>query len=451
MSAPAEMETTTLASGVGLSVVAIVGRPNVGKSAIFNRMVGHRRALVEDLPGTTRDRLYSEVTWRDRRFRLVDTGGLETTGESGLPELIRRQVDMAVEEAAILLFVVDAKTGVIAADDEVAEALRRSGKPVFLLANKVDNEERREAAVQFYELGLGEPMPVSAQHSLGIADVLDRVVETLPPVLEEAPPEAPRLAIIGRPNVGKSMLLNAVLGEERVIVSPVPGTTRDAIDTTFTFRDRELVLVDTAGLRRPGKVRDDVEHHATLRARHALDRADTAFVVFDAKEGLTAQDLHIAGFALKAKTGVVLVANKWDLLKGVELADFERDVRRRLKFASWASFRITSAMEGTGVAPLLEEGLRICDERHKRIETGPLNSLIQRAVVEQQPPIVNNRRLKVFYTTQPTVAPPTFVFFVNDAALVHFSYRRYLENVIRDKYGFEGVSLRLAFRSRREP
>lgn len=457
MNTPSSAGMAPVADGAAASeheavaVVALVGRPNVGKSAIFNRMVGQRRALVEDLPGTTRDRLYSDVTWLDRRFRLVDTGGLAASGEGTLSDLIRRQVETAVAEASVLLFVVDAKAGVIAGDDEVADVLRRSGKPVLVLANKVDNDERRHAAVQFYELGLGEPLPVSAQHGLGIADVLDKVREALP----EAPPEtavaAPRLAIIGRPNVGKSMLVNAVLGEERVIVSPVPGTTRDAIDTAFTFRDRELVMVDTAGLRRPGKVREDVEHHSTLRARDALERADTAFVVFDAVEGLTAQDVHILGFALKAKTGAVLVANKWDLLPGADLAEFERKARVRLKFASWVSFRIISALEGTGIVPLLEEGLRICDARQKRVETGPLNALIQRAVVDQQPPIVKNRRLKVFYATQPKVAPPTFVIFVNDATIVHFSYRRYLENVIRERYGFEGVSLRLAFRSRRGP
>ncbi|MDP3767373.1 MAG: ribosome biogenesis GTPase Der, partial [Dehalococcoidia bacterium] len=255
---------------VAKPVVVIVGRPNVGKSALFNRMVGRRQALVEEVAGTTRDRLYADVSRRDEQFRLVDTGGLEPGAETGYADLVRQQVERAVDEAAVLLFVVDARDGVIAADEDVAEVLRRAGKPVFLLANKVDNEARRESAVQFYELGLGEPMPVSAQHGIGVADVLDRVLEALPPSPAEAPAEAARLAIIGRPNVGKSMLLNAILGEERVIVSEVPGTTRDAIDTEFKFEGRRLVLVDTAGLRRPGKVGAGVEHHAALRARHAL-------------------------------------------------------------------------------------------------------------------------------------------------------------------------------------
>ena len=443
-------ETKTVVASADLPVVAIVGRPNVGKSAIFNRIVGRRQAIVEDLPGTTRDRIYSEAEWRDTYFRIIDTGGLDTSGQAGYPELIRRQVEVAVAEAALLLFVVDVKDGVLSGDLDVAEILRRTKKPVFLIVNKVDNESRREDVVQFYELGLGEPMPMSAQHSTGIADVLDRIVESLPKTPEEAAVETMRLAIVGRPNVGKSMLLNAVLGEERVLVSPEPGTTRDAIDTPFEFQGRQLTLIDTAGLRKPGKIREGLEHHASLRSRHALDRADTALIVFDAREGLTAQDLHIVGFAIKAKTGVVLVANKWDLLAGEELADFELDVKRRLKFASWASLRITSAKEIQGITQLLREAVRVSDERKKRIETGRLNSTIQRAMVEQPPPMVKNRRLKLLYVTQPSVAPPLFVFFVNDAALVHFSYRRFLENVLRDKFGFEGVALRLAFRSRRE-
>ncbi|OGO49510.1 MAG: ribosome biogenesis GTPase Der [Chloroflexi bacterium RBG_16_68_14] len=450
MSTSQVTEAKKPAVGLPRPVVAIVGRPNVGKSALFNRMLGRRQALVEEIPGTTRDRLYGDVSWRGEQFRLVDTGGLDPEAEEGYSELIRRQVELAMAEAAVLLFVVDAKDGLIPADEEVAEVLRRSGKPVYLLANKVDNEARLEAAVQFYELGLGEPIPVSAQHGTGVADVLDRVLESLPPAPEEAPVEALRLAIVGRPNVGKSMLLNAILGEERVIVSPVPGTTRDAVDTSFEFEGHALVLVDTAGLRRPGKIGAGLEHHAVLRARHALERADTALVLFDASERLTAQDLHIVGFAIKAKTGVVVVANKWDLMEGISPTEFEQAVRRRLPFASWVSFRTTSAKTGLGITALIQEALRLCDERRRRIETGPLNALIQRAVAEQPPPPVRNQRLKLLYVTQPEVAPPTFVFFVNDASLVHFSYRRYLENVIRRRFGFDGVALRLAFRSRRE-
>ena len=432
-----------------VSVVALVGRPNVGKSALFNRMIGRRQALVEDLPGTTRDRLYANVEWRDERIRLIDTGGLDPDAEGGYPEQVRRQVEQALEEASALLFVVDAKEGVLPADEDIARILQRSHKPVFLLANKVDNEARREDAVQFYELGLGDPIAVSAQHGTGIADVLDRLLEVLPPSPQTEEVRTPRLAIVGRPNVGKSMLLNAVLGEERVIVSSVPGTTRDAIDTRFTFRGREVVLVDTAGLRRPGKVGSSLEHHATLRARHALERADTALVLFDASEGMTAHDAHIVGYALKARTGVIAVANKWDLLDGVDLGEFEREVRRKLHFASWVSFRIISAKERVGISQLMEEALRISDARDLRIETGQLNNIVHRAVAERPPPMVKNRRLKLLYVTQPSVAPPTFVFFVNDAKLVHFAYRRYLENVLRNRFDFQGVALRLSFRSRK--
>jgi GTP-binding protein len=431
------------------AAVALVGRPNVGKSALFNRMVGRRQALVEELAGTTRDRLYAEVEWRDVRFRLIDTGGLDLS-EASYADLIRKQIELAVSEASILLFVVDAKSGVVPGDEEVADLLRRSGKPVFLLANKVDNEARRDDIVQAYELGVGEPIAVSAQHGTGIYDVLDRVVAALPPTPDdETDVDTTRIAIVGRPNVGKSMLLNAILGEERVIVSGEAGTTRDAIDSDFEFKGRQLVLVDTAGLRRPGKVGRGVEHHATLRARHALDRADVALCLFDASEGMTSQDSHIVGFALKARTGVLVVANKWDLMDGVPLADFEDRVRRKLHFASWASLRVISAKERAGISPLLEEALRISDERRKRIDTNVLNSVMQRAIADS-PPSTGRRQLKLLYATQPEVMPPAFVFFVNDASLVHFSYRRYLENVIRRNFGFEGVSLKLSFRSRRE-
>jgi GTP-binding protein len=291
---------------------------------------------------------------------------------------------------------------------------------------------------------------VSAQHDSGMSDVLDRVLAVLPPSPEQATIEAPRLAIVGHPNVGKSMLLNAILNEDRVIVSPVPGTTRDAIDTPFEFQERPLVLIDTAGLRRPGKIGAGLEHHASLRARHALQRADVALLVLDATEGVTAQDLHVLSVAIKAKTGVVVVANKWDLMQDASPAEFEQSVRRRLRFAPWAAFAIVSAKERTGIAPLLEAALRACDERQKRFETGPLNAVIRRAVAERPPPLVRNQQPKLLYVTQADISPPTFVFFVNDASLIHFSYRRYLENVLREHYGFQGVGLKLVFRSRKQ-
>ncbi len=432
-------------------VVAIVGRPNVGKSALFNRIAGGRVALVEDIPGTTRDRLYADVEWRGRHFRLVDTGGLEEAGGQGYADLVRAQVEQAVREAAIILVVVDAKEGLTAADHEVADLLRRSERPVLLLANKAENVERRESAVQFYELGLGEPLPVSAQHGLGVGDVLDMVVDSLPPAQALPARQALRIAIVGRPNVGKSMLLNAILGEERVIVSEVPGTTRDAVDTPFEFNGEPLILIDTAGLRRRGHIERGVEKHAALRARRALERADVALVVFDASEGVTAQDAHVTGYAVDAFRGVVLTANKWDLVAGaVDPRDFERAVRGALRFISWAPLHRVSALKRTGIRDLLEEALRVGEERRKRVDTSRLNQVVRRAVAERPPASVKGRRPRVYYATQAEVAPPVFVLFVNDASLLHFTYRRYLENVMRREFGFQGVSIRMIFRSRGE-
>jgi GTP-binding protein len=433
-------------------IVAIVGRPNVGKSALFNRLVGGRPALVEDLPGTTRDRIYGTVEWRNREFTVVDTGGLEPDVPGTYTPLVRAQIELALEEAAIVLFVVDARDGTTAADVEVADILRRSNKPVLLLANKAENEERTDASVTFYELGLGDPIPVSALHGHGVADVLDMIVDTLPP--EEPAPEEEaglRLAIVGRPNVGKSSLLNAVLGEERVIVSDVPGTTRDVIDTPFEFEGQRLVLIDTAGLRRRGAIEAGVEKHSTLRARRALERAEIALVVFDLSEGFTAQDSHVVGYALDAARGVIVVANKWDLVEDGEWTreDWERRLRWKLKFAPWISLRFVSAMEGEGIHDVLAEAVRIGEERRRRVETGELNQVIRRAVAERPPTVPSKgKRLKLLYVTQAEVAPPTFVFFVNDPTMVHFSYRRYMENVIRRRWGFQGTAIKLVFRGR---
>ncbi len=443
------LKTAPSAGPTALPIVALVGRPNVGKSALFNRFVGRRQALVEEVAGTTRDRLYGDASWRGEQLRFVDTGGIDMSDDGGYPELIRQQVETAVAEAAVLLFVVDGRDGIIPADEEIADILRRSGKPVFVLANKVDNESRLEDAVQFYELGLGEPIAVSAQHGSGMGDVLDHVLDLLPPSPEQATVRVPRLAIVGRPNVGKSMLLNAIVREERVIVSPVPGTTRDAIDTPFEFKGTSMVLVDTAGLRRPGRVDTGLEHHAALRAHHALDRADIALLVFDAPEGLTAQDQHVLGLAIRSRTGLVVVANKWDLMADASRKEFEAKIRGRLRFAPWAKFAIVSAKESMGIAPLLDAALAVCEEREKRIETASLNAVIRRAVAERPMPLVKNRQPKLLYVTQPDTSPPTFIFFVNDASLVHFSYRRYLENVLRSHYGFEGVALKLNYRSRK--
>jgi GTP-binding protein len=435
-----------------MPVVAIVGRPNVGKSALFNRLIGSRKALVEDIPGTTRDRLYADVEWGKQAFTLIDTGGLEPTGEVGYEPLVKHQVEVALAEADVVLLVVDARDGLTATDLEIADLLRRSAKPLILIANKADNEARRQASVQFYELALGDPLPVSALHGLGLADLMDRLAELLPAAVGQTPAAGLRLAIVGRPNVGKSMLLNAILGQERVIVSAEPGTTRDAIDTAFRYLDRDLVLVDTAGIRRRGRIQGGLERHSVLRAEQAIDRSDVAFLVVDAVEGVTAQDTHIAGYVAEASKGLVVAINKWDLMAsdGETRKIFVRTAQARLRFVPWATLCLVSAKESTGVDELLAAGLAAGTSRERRVPTAELNAAMRRTLAAHGPPSVGGRRLKLLYVTQAAVRPPTFVFFVNDAALLHFSYRRYLENSIRRAFGFEGTALKFIFRSRSE-
>ncbi len=431
-------------------VVAIVGRPNVGKSALFNRMVGNRVALVEDLPGTTRDRLYADIEWQGKKFRIVDTGGLEPAAKATYPALVREQVQTAVDESQLILFVVDAKDGMTSGDLEVADVLRRASKPVLLLANKAESESRRECAVEFFELGLGEAIAVSAQHGTGIADVLDLAAEILPPAEAAEAVEALRVAIVGRPNVGKSMLLNAILGEERVVVSDLPGTTRDSIDTAFEYDGRHLILVDTAGVRRRGHVQRGLEKHAVLRARSAMERSDVALLVIDASEGFAAQDAHIAGYAIDALRGLVLAVNKWDLMGEGKAArtQFELGLRQRLRFAPWVPLCFVSAKERTGLRPMLKLALQVGEERKHRVSTAELNTLVQRATAAHSPPSVRGRRLKILYATQAASSPPTFVFFASAASGWHFSYRRYLENSLRKAFGFTGVPIKLIFKGR---
>jgi GTP-binding protein len=439
-------------SSAGYPVVALVGRPNVGKSALFNRMIGNRKAIVEEVAGTTRDRVYGEVEWRGRQFRLADTGGLLMDDSLPYSELVRAQVEAAAGEAEVILFVVDGKEGVTAADLDVADRLRQVDKPVILLANKTESEGRREAAVEFYELGLGEPLPVSALHGQGVADVMDILTDMLPETPVETAPTALSIAIVGRPNVGKSMLTNAILGEDRVIVSETPGTTRDSVDAEFQYQGHKLTLVDTAGIRRRGRVESGVEKHSVMRAQEAAQRADVALVLIDAAEGLTAQDSHIAGLVADSFVGMVLVANKWDLVPKVASyrKEFSRLLRYRLRFAPWAPLSFVSAKERTGIDELLAEALRVGEQRRKRLPTAEVNAVVQRAIGERSPPSSHGKKLKVLYVTQAQASPPTFVFFVNDASLLHFSYRRYLENQLRKVYGFEGTPLKLIFKSRGE-
>ena len=462
-------------------LVAIVGRPNVGKSTFFNRMLGERVAIVEDLPGTTRDRIYGDTDWNGREFTLIDTGGLEfgsgipvgQVGLNGQPgdimKNVRSQAELAIEEADVIVFMVDARSGITAADEEVADLLRRTQKPVILAANKADNAARRQDAVEFYSLGLSEPVTISSIQGTGTGDLLDVIVEALPPEDEEAEDEEDedvvRVAIIGRPNVGKSSLLNAILGFERAIVSEVPGTTRDAIDTEIEFKDRKLILIDTAGIRRRGKVGPGVEKFSVLRSTRAIERCDVALLLIDSSEGLAAQDTHIAGEIQDQAKGVVVVVNKWDLAQEQRRAEregkfphpdeeiesaeaYRRIIAEGLKFIPYAPIVFASAKTGYHVQGLLETVLNVAEMRYMRVPTSRLNELVQEAVRRHNPPVTNNKALKIYYVTQTRVNPPTFVFFVNDPQAVHFSYERYLENRLRDAFGFKGTAIRLFFRPR---
>ena len=430
--------------------VAIVGRPNVGKSSLFNRIVGERRAIIENEPGTTRDRLEAEVEWRDRPFLLIDTGGFQREDEGEYTGPIRAQIGSAIAGAALVLFCVDARDGLTASDHDVADAVRRGRTPALLVATKADNEARELAALaDAAALGFGSPLPVSALHDINVGLLLDAVAERLPeaaPLLER---DRVRVAIVGRPNTGKSTLVNALTGEERVIAGPVAGTTRDAIDTDLDAPQGAFTLIDTAGIRRPGKRGRGVERHAVLRATAALARCDVAVLLIDGAEGLTAQDAHVAGLAREAAAGMVVAVNKTDLW---EDADGERAralaaLRERLAFLPWALFAFVSAAEGKGLGDLLALAAEAREARRRRIPTGELNAVLRKALREHSPPVVRNRRLKLRYATQPSVDPPAFIVFVNDPKLLHFSYRRYLERRLREACDFEGTAIRLVFRA----
>lgn len=451
-------------------LVAIVGRPNVGKSTLFNRIVGERRAVVSEIPGTTRDRIIAEAEWNGRVFLVVDTGGIEVrpaTVEAGrrpedakplledseafIPE-IRAQAELAIQEADLIVFLTDAAAGLTSADREVAELLRRSEKPVLLVANKAESQTREYTAFEFYELGIGEVQTISAIHGQGIGDLLDTIVDSLDWTEEEE--EGPedeeiRIAIIGRPNVGKSSLLNTLIGQERAIVSPVAGTTRDAVDTAMEWEGQRLILIDTAGIRRRGKVGTGVEKWSLLRTARALKRTDLALLLVDAVEGITSQDTHIAGMTVDEGVSVVVLVNKWDAVDP-ELrryrADFETQVRTELQFLSYIPVLFISALTGYGVQDVLPTARDIVETRYQRVPTGQLNDVIQQASLDHAPPSKGGRRLRIFYANQADVAPPHFVFYVNDPALVHFSYQRYLENRIRDIYPFPGTPIRMTFR-----
>ncbi|HEY72371.1 MAG: ribosome biogenesis GTPase Der [Chloroflexi bacterium] len=455
-------------------IVALVGRPNVGKSTLFNRIVGRRLAVVHDRPGTTRDRIHAPAEWNDIAFTVVDTGGIEvlpdsvTSGRRPGPErvlaqdsapfipLMRAQAEQSIREADAIIFLTDAASGLTPADEEVADILRRARCPIFLVANKADNASLRQDALEFYALGMkGEVYSISALHGDGVADLLDDLVQALPSSAPEIENEAGqdwgvKLAIVGRPNVGKSSLLNKLLGEERAIVSPIAGTTRDAIDTHLEWEGVPITLIDTAGIRRRGKIERGVEHYSVLRALRAIQRADVALLVIDGIDGVTAQDTHVAGFILDEWASVVVLINKWDAVEKdtYTMIEYTQWVRQALKFLDYVPVLFISALTGKRVRKVAPLALAVQAARFRRIATGELNRLVQGALARHAPPSKRGKRLKIYYASQPGVDPPTFVFHVNDPDLVHFSYERYLENQLRNAFEFPGTPLRLIFRAR---
>ncbi len=432
-------------------IIAIIGRPNAGKSTLLNRVAGRPLAITEDTPGTTRDRNLADVTWGGRDFTLVDTGGLEIDPGTPVGRGIRAQIEQAIAAADMIIDIVDVSDGVNPADLDIADLLRRAGKPLVLAANKADNAKLEMQAAEFYELGLGEPVPLSAHHGRGVADLLDKVVALLPPAGETAAaPDAIKVAIVGRPNVGKSLLLNALVGDSRAIVDDMPGTTRDAVDTLVDFEGQSVLLIDTAGIRRRGKVQAGVERYSVIRSLRAIDRADIALLVLDATEMATAQDTHVAGYIQQAAKGFIIIVNKWDLIENKDIAAWNKLVREHFKFASYAPVLYTSARTGQGVGRIMPQVVQVYRERLKRLTTARVNSVVQQAVAAHNRPRSRNKPLKIFYATQAEVNPPTFVFFTNDARMVHFSYRRYLENQLRQAFGFDGTPLRLIFKTRGE-
>jgi GTP-binding protein len=431
-------------------LVALVGRPNVGKSTLFNRLVEEPLAIVEDVPGTTRDRIYADAYWGGKTFTLIDTGGLLPKPVDDLVALVREQVQIAIAEAEVIVFLVDVKDGVTANDLEIAELLRRSNKPVILAVNKADNESRRQEALEFYQLGLGELYPISALHGSGTGDLLDALLKALPPQYPEEESEGVKIAIIGRPNVGKSSLLNAILGQERMIVDEKPGTTRDAVDSSIQWNGQPVTLIDTAGIRRRGRIARGIERHSVIRALRAIQRADVALLLIDATEGVTAQDAHIGGYIVEEAKGVVIVVNKWDLIEkdNYTLEAYAHQIRRVLKFIAYGPLVFVSAITGQRVGKAMDVALEVQRARSYRVPTAQLNRLVQEAVSQHSPPSKRGRRLKIYYATQVDIAPPSFIVFVNDPQLVHFSYRRYLENQLREAFGFEGSPLRFFFHKR---
>ncbi len=435
-------------------IVAIVGRPNVGKSTLFNALAGERISIVQDTPGVTRDRIYAEVSWLNMDFTLIDTGGIEPESNDIILSQMREQAEIAIATADVIVFITDVRQGLVDSDAKVADMLRRSKKPVVLVVNKVDSFEKFMPDVyEFYNLGIGDPVPISAASKLGLGDMLDEVTSHFnKDAMEETEDERPRIAIVGKPNVGKSSIINKLLGEDRVIVSDIAGTTRDAIDTAIKYNGKEYVFIDTAGLRRKNKIKEELEKYMIVRTVSAVERADVVIVVIDAKEGVTEQDAKIAGIAHERGKGVIVAVNKWDAVEKDDktMNKFTADIRNTLSFMPYAELMFISAKTGQRMIKIYDMIDMVIENHALRVATGVLNEIMSEAVAMQQPPSDKGKRLKLYYITQVAVKPPTFVIFVNDKELMHFSYTRYIENRIRDAFGFKGTPLKFIIRERKE-
>lgn len=439
---------------MGRPILAIVGRPNVGKSTLFNTLAGERISIVKDYPGVTRDRIYADMTWLNHSFSMIDTGGIEMDTKDHMLSHMREQANIAIDTADVILFLVDVRQGLVDADYKVADMLRQSGKPIVLVVNKVDNFDKYMADVyEFYNLGIGDPHPVSASSKLGLGDMLDAVLENIDfEKLEEEEDDRPRVAIVGKPNAGKSSLINKLMGENRVIVSDVAGTTRDAIDTQITYEDKEYIFIDTAGLRRKSKVKEDIERYSIIRTVAAIERSDVVVLMIDATEGVTEQDAKIAGIAHDRGRGMILAVNKWDAIEknNHTVKEYTEKIRDILSFVPYAEIIFISALTGQRTIKLFDMLDTVIQNHALRVQTGVLNEILMEAVAMQQPPSDKGKRLKLFYMTQVSTKPPTFVLFVNKKELMHFSYQRYIENRIRDTFGFMGTPIRIFIRERKE-
>ncbi|QXM05839.1 ribosome biogenesis GTPase Der [Crassaminicella indica] len=434
-------------------VVAIVGRPNVGKSTFFNKLAGKRIAIVEDKPGVTRDRIYTEVEWLNHSFTLIDTGGLEPESKDIILSQMRNQAKIAIQTADVIVFMVDGRAGLVAADEEIGNLLRRTGKPVLLVVNKVDTSKLPDSFYDFYQLGLGDPFPISSTNALGLGDLLDEIIARFPEKQDEDYEEDTiKVAVIGKPNVGKSSIINTILGEERVIVSDIAGTTRDAIDTPFTHGEDKYVFIDTAGIRRKSRVNEDIEKYSVVRSLNAIERANVCMLMIDATEGVTEQDKKIAGYAHEEGKASVIVVNKWDLVQKETntMNQYIKDIRKELAFMPYAPILFVSAVTKQRVNQILETIKFISNQHSMRVPTGRLNDVIGEAILLNQPPSDKGKRLKIFYVTQISVRPPKFVIFVNNRELTHFSYTRYIENKIREAFGFEGTPMSILYREKGE-